>query len=556
MKGIFMGVSLASIHVYKGELETIKEILSDKYTITSISKDWVSIFGDTKFLSKSLSLANKLKRELSTPILLFAYHDDDMMELALYSKGERRASWSMHFGYSATIKKINRFTEDLGWDNSLLPRLRKISKCEDIDRAVSMLEEFFGVAFMVCNDFVSGGTNDYIRECNDKIYIEYIAEQKRNSKIKNKTKITLIDEMDMFAMSMRGNIFSMPMDDSFEEKRFRIAEKISDKVYDYKNPVIYHFSDCKLKPLYKHKTESTHFPNWIQKNNSLIQYDLTGRITFINENTQEITNVKLSNRYVHIIKVLDNMDVIFTSTDNEESFVEKADIHGNILWSYYSGKPHIRCCKVINDEIYALVDNVRGKRGCILFRLNLEGELLKQKLFEELTGDRIFVLYDKLFLFARGVVNASYCEKLIQLNKKLEIENETVFYEEEWIYNHTLVGYNENHILAKTSREKIMLINTDTGEKIISDIKGDLSVKHIDRHGNIIVLNGLSTIFILDPNLKILSRHRVKGYAGDYIENDEGLFIVASAGDATYFAPQKDKDCMVRIYKLEYLNII
>jgi len=534
-----MGTTLASVHVYGEDIEKVKSVVSDEQTVMRISPNWVSVFGEIDFINKVRLLSNKLKRQVDTPLIAFAYHDDDMMEFALYNNKERRASYSIHFGYSPTVKKINRFIEDLGFDENLLPRLRKIFRCEDIDKVVSMLEEFFGVALLINTDFIAEGIDEHIRKRDDKVYNKYINKQKKERRINNETRITLINEVDAFAMAMEGD---------FDSTRFMIAEKISQRVYRENTPTIFRFKDSELESLYKLNLKWVPFCKWILRNNLLLRYTMDGEVVFINEDTLEVTEAKISDRYIKVIEVLDSKDIIFTSTNKVDSFIEKANEIGESIWEFKIENGHIVDCFSFNDNIYAYIRFRESGKRSIIYKISIDGKAKKSIVYTEMNAHRMFRDSNSLYLATYNYSKS----RLIQLNFELEEKSITEIKEDDFIYDDTLIAYTTNRILAKVKSQRIILIDIDSGKYIKSDLKGDISIKHIDKYGNIFALKGLSTIFILDSKLNILSRHRVKGYAGNYIESKEGLFVVTSSGDTSIIASEKDKDCMVRVYKIEY----
>lgn len=544
IEGEIMGTTLASIHVYTDKEQDIRNIVSDTYQVKSISSNWVSIFGDTEFIFKANGLVNKLKKEVDKPILLFSYHDDDMMGLALYSNKERRASYHISFGYTPIIQKTKNFVQDFGWDENLLSRLRKIFKCEDMSKTLSMIEEFFGVALFICSDFIADGIDDFVQKQDDKIYTEYINELKKQSKIKNKTKITLIDEMEALPMfkfrKFRGN-------------RIEVAEKISDKVYDTENTTIYHLVNGKLELFCKMGEIERATFGCDLKRDLFIRYTTVGKITIYSEDLKKKHTILLSERIVNVVEFLDNDDMLFTSRDDSGSYVERADINGDLIWTFKAENTDISDCILVNEEIYLLTNFFNGSdKGFVLYKLSIEGELKEKRKLEGVLGDRLYKVNNRIFIFFRDYTSGKCIQRLQQINNKLEKITEIEFKEKERVFS-VFMEYEENTVLDITMTNRIMKINLDTGEKDIGDIKGELSIEHIDKRGNIFVSKWMSTVFILDSDLKTISKHRVKGFVDNFIEDNDKLYMITKSGEEDWIDPEQRKERMVRVYEIEYI---
>lgn len=168
-----MGTTLANIHVYKQDADTIKNLLPDEYVVKEISKDWVTILNRGLMEKDPFSVASELSRHTTSPIITFYYFDDDVMALVLSKQGKDIANCGNDYEGEIHLENCEAFMDELGFHPESIARFTQILQCTDLGKKVDMLEEFLGVALYIDVDFLDNGVEKFICHRGDSIYKDY-----------------------------------------------------------------------------------------------------------------------------------------------------------------------------------------------------------------------------------------------------------------------------------------------------------------------------------------------------------------------------------------------
>lgn len=188
-----MGTTLASLHIFTDDIESVKAYISKEYNAYNISKGWVSVQGnDLGSLEKE---ARTLSRSIDFNILAFFYFDDDLLALILFQNGKKTANYEMTYSGGPYVKNLKAFMSAFKLEALLEKRLHDILQCSDITKKTEMLEEFFGVALYVHPDAFEDRTDNYVRIRGNTAYSAYKAAQKKLESVKNSKKPVLTQEI-------------------------------------------------------------------------------------------------------------------------------------------------------------------------------------------------------------------------------------------------------------------------------------------------------------------------------------------------------------------------
>lgn len=551
-----MGTTLANIHIYTENEIQVCELLSDnKYQVLSISKNWTSILYKG-FIEKDPNIVGRrLSKKISVPVLSFMYFDDDLMSLTLFNNGKTSAAYYLRYGYNPSLTKCKNFINDLGFEESDLPRLRKIFKCSDLDKKINMLEEFFGVALYICLDFIEEGTHEFIRKRETTIYDKYIKQQKKLNKIKNFTKAEIVQEID-------GKVARIHL--SKDSPFISLAKRNKNNIYNTNNVYFYKFVDDTYIPFFSYSDSNSYLKTHEIRGNFFIcshNYEPVDKIKYnylsYTEKTQEISLVKTFDYPINILNILNNSDILCYNLYHSKSTEEKEKIFrmtqsGKIVWSYIiSGRKNT--CKILINEDYILAIKKTLTNTNEFVKIDFHGNILS-KFDTKYPNDSTTIIYkdEFLYFFDTEYTENEYHDLLIKMNitnsiiSKLELPSNLNVYS-----NSTLYNQQANEIYCSTFDNKIIIVNLDTLEYLVKEYTVNLCLNYIDSKGYIYAQTSSSNIFILNNDLKIVSKHRLKGSAFHYMENKNGVHIITCTGNYGVWG-FSEPDCTVRVYKIEF----
>ncbi len=183
-----MGTSLISIHIFGSAAPEHTDVsfvshASNRLTCTDnlTEKGWGFAHKTAKLISK----------QIDVPILCFGVFDSEMIWLEFFQNGTSAARYSD--GAVSSNRKLYDIPAMVGYRDGQKKRLSHILACSDTDRKISMLEEFFGVCLLYHPE-LEETPNILFRAQEDKLYRDYLAEEKALSGAKSPISLKLIRE--------------------------------------------------------------------------------------------------------------------------------------------------------------------------------------------------------------------------------------------------------------------------------------------------------------------------------------------------------------------------
>jgi len=170
-----MGTTVNSIHVY-----TLDPLSSSFGTFFSFSEGWQTFLPTESFTTDPAAdqkLARRLSKQLPYPVLYFWEFDSDEFGFTLYLAGRQVTAFGTNGGAEGA-KGLFKLPEQIGYPEGNKRRLSKILSCADIESAIGMLEEYFGVCLEVFIDLLDT-PEELKRTRSDKLYRAYLEEEKR-----------------------------------------------------------------------------------------------------------------------------------------------------------------------------------------------------------------------------------------------------------------------------------------------------------------------------------------------------------------------------------------
>ena len=140
-----MGLSLTSLHVFS---DTPPKGMEPSFR--SFSPGWYTYTGPLD-PEREYFFARSLSKVTEGAVLIFSVFDSEQVWFAFFQKGKRIADFSTDC--SATPKgtsKIPELIRETGPGSK--KRISDILKCADPELLISLLEEFFGVCLLVCEE--------------------------------------------------------------------------------------------------------------------------------------------------------------------------------------------------------------------------------------------------------------------------------------------------------------------------------------------------------------------------------------------------------------------
>lgn len=139
-----MGTTLNSIHIYADFLPADME-----RSFRSFSPGWFTCLDDLSDPpERACQEARRISKEVPAPVLLFGVYDSDMIWFTFYRNGKVAAKYSDD-GLTGN-KNLYGIPALIGYGDGFRQRLSGILACSDVERKITMLEEYFGVRLLFC----------------------------------------------------------------------------------------------------------------------------------------------------------------------------------------------------------------------------------------------------------------------------------------------------------------------------------------------------------------------------------------------------------------------
>lgn len=187
-----MGTKFANLQVHNGSIDSVRALCPASYTVSSLSDGWITIAGSGIEWGTAQKEAKRISKALDNSVLSVEYFDDDFVELTIYKNGKKVAGHVPveYESFPRSIGKPKKFAEALCLQPDDEKLLKVIFQEQMPEICVHLMESLLGCILWVDDESV-----DMARPFSREYLNEYIARKAAKDKIKNQTKLTLMDEL-------------------------------------------------------------------------------------------------------------------------------------------------------------------------------------------------------------------------------------------------------------------------------------------------------------------------------------------------------------------------
>ena len=186
-----MGSKFCNLNVYSGGLAAV-EAQCPGLAARAVVPGWITAAGDDETdWGEVRKLAKRLSKEYT--VLYTEYFDDDYVDFSVYREGRRAARHvpAEYEGAPRAAGKPRAWAELFGLSPEMEKALRTVFQETSPERSLRLLECVLGCPLWVDGEFLADAQPpepDYLRD--------YLAQKAAEKKIRNATKLTLLDEQE------------------------------------------------------------------------------------------------------------------------------------------------------------------------------------------------------------------------------------------------------------------------------------------------------------------------------------------------------------------------
>ncbi|MBQ3569463.1 MAG: hypothetical protein IJA20_02195 [Methanocorpusculum sp.] len=533
-----MGAKFANIQIQCNDVESVRA-QCPQYTVTALAEGWITVLGDAIDWGTAQKEAKRLSKQLPYSILTVEYFDDDFVELTVYKEGKKAAGHvpAEYESFARSPGKPKKFIETLNLPSEEEKTLKAIFQERSPELCVHLMESLLGCVLWVDEEsliYAKPLGRDYLEE--------YLSRKAEQSKIKNQTKLALLDEV--------TGEFDYP---------------ITYPIVRYDNRGWNEKSFWSIAPDGKlHK---------------YLEIDEPGRVdgyrTCVRSDTMTVFSVGFwgAHNGKHRLCCYTNDGELLERMENTEHGTVDAGVlndsilfwdglcydmrEKNILWCLDLGRTDygIRPPQKVSEDLYAIVyDRMDDQTACLAL-LDMEGSIRCSVQFLNARHWSYPIIYaGSIYMYhcldGKTPVLTCYDEMLnerwhikvpverrgmMQLGKPLLDESTGL------LYFH--IAYNRLAILDIQKREIIM-------ERELRDDE-DAYMKEVLPEVGPVMLTGDASIEVWDTQLQAISRHRTKGDIAKILRQDGHCYLLTmKQGVRTSPFADADKLSVVRLYEL------
>jgi hypothetical protein len=533
-----MGTTLGSIHILTKDLPDKLMHSIGTGAAYRLSEEWVTIL-DQSFREQWLEpIAQRISKSVDKPVLSFSLFDDDLIELIFAKQGRSVASYRMTYGEPDTTRGLRSFVGFMKQHTDDAKRLRRIFDCSDIDRKIAMLEEFFGIALRLDEEMLKDATHSFVITRGSMLYEEYSQEQKKIEKIRNRTKANLVYENDAKTVDDRShstwlscyrNLLSIYDSHNAQpmvlenDTMFPLFE--SDELrFDCFNPISIFASATRV----------------VVQTNSCYLYMRDGSLDDI---------ISLPNGYNRILCILDEDSLLCETTyPFEERGIARVGFDGEVRWKttfdidcIYIGP------MVFKDHIYLGSRDISC--GGTIFKIDFLGNILSKTFVPQIRNSSKFIFLENR-LFYLGELPGKQVE-LLEFDSFLHLIRTIHMPDSYPLSSFYFLDQHERRLILDTFERTLLTIDLDTFICSTADKGTDFFILESDDQGFLYALQGDSTVLILDADVHIISRHRLKGNVCSLYKTETGMHALTVTGDLIGWG--FPEDCTTRIYRFDFI---
>lgn len=507
-----MGKKFTSMHVSSSCEDLLNGLLCDDETALRLAEDWITVWSETLDYRKNVSRARNLSKQLPGLLVYTEYFDDDIAEITVLREGLKRCGYLNNEGQKY-LSKPSVWETELSLDKEEMQALRLVTKTgEGPSFDISRIGGIIGAPlYMGGEPAVQDGPS--VLYTKDKAATrEFVRQQAKLRAIKNHTKLTLLYEKP--GQYVGGKV---------KDRRCVIQMLLSQEGrYDLGHVYCYTARAEHFEPFYDYVRPPRIFPpgsTWMQEiwiNPKQLQLFAYEKWVLVNADNTVDGDAYEADLYG------DKRDMLSSKPDwltEPFRFTTKYEANNQILEKKARDQsvlaasvlPDSLCPKsplLASDRLVCFCRNRMGTQWEVLF-YDLDLNLLERRKLPSFPGNgvghqQVYSPHHDAVFFCQydGSVAAYYLGTQTLLQTCLERGSSYL-----WGFDH------RHHLLYSPS---------------------------------------WGTFYVIDENLKILSRHRIKGELKFFYTADNGKTRVVTADKYVESEQVPAKEPKVRIYELEY----
>ncbi len=186
-----MGSKFANIQVKCSDLEAVRGVLPD-FVLRIVSDGWVTAVREGMPWGEARGAAKRVSRVLPCPVVSTEYFDDDYVEFAVFLAGKRAARFvpAAYEGFPRVPGRPAAWREALGLSEEDEKALKAVFRETNPETCVRLLEDVLGCPLWAEEEFV-----DRLQAPNGDFLRAYLARKDAESKLVNRTRLQLLDEL-------------------------------------------------------------------------------------------------------------------------------------------------------------------------------------------------------------------------------------------------------------------------------------------------------------------------------------------------------------------------
>ncbi len=224
---------------------------------------------------------------------------------------------------------------------------------------------------------------------------------------------------------------------------------------------------------------------------------------------------------------------------------------GDIVWDLAIDVDHIWINPVLYDgHIYFGSRGEKIENDGELFKLDLAGNTVARKAIpyihnhSELLFEGGFIYYLGDFYGDRTIDHV-----FLKMDESFGFVGQAELPKGTSIYSDAVLDRKVQRAYYYGHDNVIAAIDLNTLDYTITTLDYDIRLMAADENGLIYGGLGLSTLCILDRDMKLRSRHRVKGAIYDICRTNTGMHVLTATGDMSMWG--HPEQCVVRVYRID-----
>ncbi|MFZ5974038.1 MAG: hypothetical protein ACOYU3_01340, partial [Bacillota bacterium] len=331
-----------------------------------------------------------------------------------------------------------------------------------------------------------------------------------------------------------------------------------DGVYNHDKCIMYDIKDDKLQPMFEKIRIHGHAETIFGRDVLLVydKYNSEGlRCWRVGEDGTILGTTPLPTSSIKITAVLDEGDLIcctgYYHGDNEPK-VLRLDSEGNVIWSVpVNGYGFWITPVVHNGFIFLHTRCDETEDDGALFKLDLCGKIVARKPLPGIKNHSEFIFIDGLIYYLGDYYGQkSIQEVFIKMDESLECIESITLPKEISIYSKAVLDRKAKVAYYNALDNIIVAIDMKSMEYRAEKLDSQISLHAADGNGFIYGSTIGSTVYVLDTEMKIQSKHRLKGDVYDVCQTSKGMFAVTGSRWSGWGAPE---NCLVRVYRIEHI---